>query len=94
MSDAILQVHKLEKHFGGLAAVDSVSLDVRAGALHAVIGPNGAGKTTLINMLSGDLMPSAGSIVYRGAIRELIFLPALVLKRIAALPRKHASSAR
>jgi branched-chain amino acid transport system ATP-binding protein len=67
MSDAILQVHKLEKHFGGLAAVDSVSLEVRAGALHAVIGPNGAGKTTLINMLSGDLMPSAGSIVYRGS---------------------------
>jgi branched-chain amino acid transport system ATP-binding protein len=66
MTDPILQVRGLSKHFGGLAAVDNVSLDVGVGELHAVIGPNGAGKTTLINVLSGDLSPSAGSVLFRG----------------------------
>jgi len=59
-------VRRLTKNFGGLAAVDNVSLEVNVGELHAVIGPNGAGKTTLINMVSGDLSPSAGSILFRG----------------------------
>jgi len=66
MIEPILQVRRLAKTFGGLAAVDEVSLDVNVGELHAVIGPNGAGKTTLINMLSGDLSPSAGSIRFGG----------------------------
>jgi branched-chain amino acid transport system ATP-binding protein len=66
MTEPILQVRRLSKNFGGLAAVDDVSLDVEVGRLHAVIGPNGAGKTTLINMLSGDLSASAGSILFRG----------------------------
>jgi branched-chain amino acid transport system ATP-binding protein len=66
MTEPILHVRGLSKNFGGLAAVDDVSLDVKVGELHAVIGPNGAGKTTLINMLSGDLSPSAGSILLRG----------------------------
>jgi branched-chain amino acid transport system ATP-binding protein len=66
MIEPILQVRQLVKTFGGLAAVDEVSLDVNVGELHAVIGPNGAGKTTLINMLSGDLPPSAGSIRFAG----------------------------
>src|SRR5262245_59460449 len=66
MTDPILQVRGLSKHFGGLAAVDDVSLDVGVGELHAIIGPNGAGQTTLINVLSGDLSPSAGSVLFRG----------------------------
>jgi branched-chain amino acid transport system ATP-binding protein len=66
MIEPILQVRRLAKRFGGLAAVDEISLDVNVGELHAVIGPNGAGKTTLINMLSGDLSPSAGSIRFAG----------------------------
>jgi branched-chain amino acid transport system ATP-binding protein len=65
-TEAILQVRDLCKNFGGLAAVDHVSLEVKAGALHAVIGPNGAGKTTLVNLLSGDLPASSGSVVFRG----------------------------
>ena len=66
MIEPILQVRGLTKNFGGLAAVDNVSLEVKVGELHAVIGPNGAGKTTLINMVSGDLSPSAGSVLFRG----------------------------
>jgi branched-chain amino acid transport system ATP-binding protein len=66
MTEPILSVRGLSKNFGGLAAVDDVSLEVRLGELHAVIGPNGAGKTTLINMLSGDLSPSIGMILFRG----------------------------
>ena len=66
MSEMILQVRELCKGFGGLAAVDHVSLEVDTGELHAVIGPNGAGKTTLINLLSGDLRATSGSILFRG----------------------------
>jgi len=64
--EAILEVRALRKNFGGLAAVDDISLEVRRGVLHAVIGPNGAGKTTLINLLSGDLPANSGTIFYRG----------------------------
>jgi branched-chain amino acid transport system ATP-binding protein len=66
MREPVLAVEGLQKHFGGLAAVAGVTLDVRMGEIHAVIGPNGAGKTTLINLLSGDLAPSAGRILLEG----------------------------
>jgi branched-chain amino acid transport system ATP-binding protein len=66
MSDAILATNGLVRLFGGLAAVNGVSLELLRGKLHAVLGPNGAGKTTLINLLSGDLGASAGSITYKG----------------------------
>ena len=66
MTDTILEVRALSKYFGGLAAVDHVSLEVGVGKLHAVIGPNGAGKTTLVDMLSGDVMPTSGSVCFRG----------------------------
>jgi branched-chain amino acid transport system ATP-binding protein len=72
MNNPILSVRNLSKHFGGLTAVDAVSLDVSLGNLHAVIGPNGAGKTTLINLISGDLAASEGTIDFRGtAINNL-----------------------
>jgi branched-chain amino acid transport system ATP-binding protein len=67
MSNPVLRVHGLCINFGGLAAVDNVSLEVNIGELHAVIGPNGAGKTTLINLLSGELTASAGTIMFRGS---------------------------
>jgi branched-chain amino acid transport system ATP-binding protein len=66
MSETVLQVKALCKDFGGVNAVDNLSLEVRTGELHAVIGPNGAGKTTLINLLSGDLPVSSGTISFRG----------------------------
>ncbi|MBI5300553.1 MAG: ABC transporter ATP-binding protein [Chloroflexi bacterium] len=62
----ILEAEHLRKDFGGLVAVEDVSLKVRAGSLHSIIGPNGAGKTTLFNLLSGVFKPSAGRVIYRG----------------------------
>lgn len=56
----------LVRRFGGLLAVDQVSLTLRRGELHAVIGPNGAGKSTLINLLAGELPLSAGLIALDG----------------------------
>ena len=58
----LLSARGLTKRFGGLAAVNDVSLDLWLGHIHAVIGPNGAGKSTLTNLLSGDLPPTSGSI--------------------------------
>ena len=65
-SDTCLQLERVSRHFGGLKAVDGVTLSVQAGARHAVIGPNGAGKTTLFNVISGELAPSAGTIALDG----------------------------
>ena len=59
---AALQTIGLEKRFGGIRATDGVSLALQPGARHALIGPNGAGKTTLINLLTGVLEPTAGTI--------------------------------
>jgi len=67
MSDnVILKTTGLTKQFGALTAVDQATLDFNEGQVHAIIGPNGAGKTTLINLLSGDLVPTEGTILYKG----------------------------
>jgi branched-chain amino acid transport system ATP-binding protein len=66
MTDTILMTRGLSKSFGGLVAVDNATLDFAPGRVHAIIGPNGAGKTTLINLLSGDLPPSSGTITFKG----------------------------
>jgi branched-chain amino acid transport system ATP-binding protein len=58
----LLQATGLTRRFGGLVAVDQVSLDVHRGQVHAVIGTNGAGKSTLINLLSGEIPVSSGEI--------------------------------
>jgi branched-chain amino acid transport system ATP-binding protein len=63
---ARLSVRGLMKHFGGVAAVDGIDLDVRAGELLALIGPNGAGKSTCFNMLNGQLKPNAGQVLLDG----------------------------
>ena len=67
MSEPALRATGLHKHFGGLAAVSDVSIDIVVGEIHAVIGPNGAGKSTLINLLSGELFANRGSISLGGA---------------------------
>ena len=61
-----LETNALVKNFGGLLVTDHVSLKLDQGARHALIGPNGAGKTTLINLLTGVLQPSSGSVVLNG----------------------------
>ncbi len=67
MSAPLLHVDNLVKRFGGLAATDHATLQVKAGEIHALIGPNGAGKTTLIHQISGALAPDEGRIVFDGA---------------------------
>ncbi|HEX7438329.1 MAG TPA: ATP-binding cassette domain-containing protein, partial [Caldimonas sp.] len=58
----VLETRSLVKCFGGITATNDVSLKVEKGARHALIGPNGAGKTTLINLLTGVLEPTSGTI--------------------------------
>lgn len=62
----LLRASGLTRRFGGLKAVSDVSLDLHIGELHAVIGTNGAGKSTLINLLSGEIAVSSGSIALKG----------------------------
>jgi ABC-type branched-subunit amino acid transport system ATPase component/ABC-type branched-subunit amino acid transport system permease subunit len=62
----LLRVEGLSKRFGGLKAVDGVNLDVLEGSRHAVIGPNGAGKSTLFNLLTGQIRPDSGKVVFGG----------------------------
>jgi len=63
MSDAILRVDNLMMHFGGIKALNDVSLEVERGSITALIGPNGAGKTTVFNCLTGFYQASGGSIL-------------------------------
>jgi len=62
----VLVTRTLNKRFGGIAATQDVSLALERGARHALIGPNGAGKTTLVNLLTGMLDPTSGSILLEG----------------------------
>jgi branched-chain amino acid transport system ATP-binding protein len=67
VTEALLQVQNLTKHFGGIMASDDVTMDVADRELHAVIGPNGAGKTTLLGQLTGELAANSGTIRFAGA---------------------------
>ena len=62
----VLEVHSLEKSFGGLQAIDTLDLHVEPGEIVSVIGPNGAGKTTLFNLISGMIPPDSGRILLEG----------------------------
>ncbi|MGE0798637.1 MAG: ABC transporter ATP-binding protein [Lautropia sp.] len=66
MNPPVLETRTLSRRFGGIVATDSVSIAIPRGARHALIGPNGAGKTTLINLLTGVLAPSSGTILLDG----------------------------
>ncbi len=63
---ALLDVQGLTRRFGGLIAVNEVSLSVETGEIRGLIGPNGAGKTTLFNLVSGTIPPSAGTVRFDG----------------------------
>ena len=62
----ILETRDLRKEFGGLVAVAGVSMKVQARTLHTIIGPNGAGKTTFFNLLSGNIRPTSGQVLFKG----------------------------
>jgi urea transport system ATP-binding protein len=63
---ALLEIERLQKTFGGLAAVDGVDLALEEGALHALVGPNGCGKSTLFNLITGALVPTGGRVRFAG----------------------------
>jgi branched-chain amino acid transport system ATP-binding protein len=66
VAEVLLETHRLSRHFGALAAVEDVSLRFADREVHAIIGPNGAGKSTFLNLLSGELRGSSGSIRFKG----------------------------
>jgi branched-chain amino acid transport system ATP-binding protein len=86
MAEVLLSARGLTKRFGGLAAVNDVNLDLWRDRIHAVIGPNGAGKSTLTNLLSGDLVPTAGKVQLAG--RDVTGWPAEKISR-AGLGRSY-----
>ena len=69
----ILETHNLRREFGALVAVADVSVKVKTGSFHSIIGPNGAGKTTFFNLLSGNLKPTSGQVVFKG--NDITHLP-------------------
>lgn len=64
--DALLAARRLVMQFGGMRAVDGMSLDLKPGEILGLIGPNGAGKTTMFNLMAGSLRPTAGQIFAAG----------------------------
>ena len=75
----LLSIEHLSKRFGGLRAVEDVSLEVKQGDRHAIIGPNGAGKSTLFNLLTGQLKPTSGKVIFDG--RDITGKPPHVIAR-------------
>ena len=89
----LLRLEGVTRQFGGLIAVDAVSLDVPAQGVTAVIGPNGAGKTTLFNVISGFMAPSAGHVMFAG--KHITGLPPeAIAKRVSCARSNSPSSLR
>jgi branched-chain amino acid transport system permease protein len=78
--ETVLDVRGATMRFGGLVAVNDLSLKVRAGEIAALIGPNGAGKSTMFNLISGVLAPTAGEVRFRG--REIAGRPSREIARL------------
>jgi branched-chain amino acid transport system ATP-binding protein len=72
-NNIILKTENLRKAFGALIAVADVSIQVQANTLHSIIGPNGAGKTTFFNLLSGNIEPTNGKVIFKG--RDITHFP-------------------
>ena len=90
---ALLRVDALTRRFGGVAAIDGLTLELRRGEALAVIGPNGAGKSTLVNLISGALAPSSGAVLLDGRDISLLTPDArtrLGIGRTHQIPRPFA----
>ncbi len=64
--DPVLEMQNVEKHFGGVHAIDNFSVKIERGQIHGLIGPNGAGKTTIFNNITGIYAPDSGKIIFMG----------------------------
>ncbi len=92
---ALLKLEGITKRFGGLVAVDDVSLEIEAGEAIGIVGPNGSGKTTLFNVINGVYSPEAGKIIFEGS--DITRLPAykrgpLGIGRTFQIPRPFGSA--
>jgi branched-chain amino acid transport system permease protein len=93
---SLLVARGVEKHFGGVVALDGVSMEIEEGEILGLVGPNGSGKSTLINILSGFYPADRGSVTFRG--EEATSLPAhrlaaLGIARTYQIPRPFAHDA-
>ena len=80
MNEVLLEAQSLSMHFGGVIAVDNISITLQRKNFRCIIGPNGAGKSTLFNMIAGTLRPTSGTIRYEG--QNIIGLPLYGYARI------------
>ncbi len=62
----MLKIKNLSKRFGGLEAVSDFNLEVKEGEIFGIIGPNGAGKSTTLNMIDGSIIPTNGTVLFKG----------------------------
>ena len=92
---SLLILENITKRFGGLVAVDQVSLEIKHGEFVGIVGPNGSGKTTLFNVINGVFFPEEGNVIFEG--KEITTLPAykrapLGIGRTFQIPRPFASA--
>ena len=86
----MLDLERVSKHFGGVNAVDDVTMQVPTGEIRCLVGPNGAGKTTLFNLIAGTLRPTSGTIRFKG--RDVTGLSSRRLSRLGVARKYQAPS--
>lgn len=64
MAETILKIDSVTMQFGGVTAIDSLDFEVKKGSIYGLIGPNGAGKTTIFNIITGNLQPTSGFVIF------------------------------
>ena len=92
---SLLILENITKRFGGLVAVDQVSLEIKRGEFVGIVGPNGSGKTTLFNVINGVFFPEEGNVIFEG--KDITLLPTykrapLGIGRTFQIPRPFASA--
>lgn len=80
MNVPLLSINAVKIRFGGVVALNDVSIEVEQGTIHAIIGPNGAGKSTLLNVITGIYQPNSGDVYFDG--QQIDALPAHVISRL------------